>query len=52
MTPDIIFTDDAIDILLSITDFIENKWTVKEADQFLEKVHKTLDLTAKKPLYV
>jgi plasmid stabilization system protein ParE len=49
MILDIIFTDDAIDILLSITDFIENKWTEKEADKFLEKVHKTLDLTSKNP---
>ncbi|MEP6611083.1 MAG: type II toxin-antitoxin system RelE/ParE family toxin [Mucilaginibacter sp.] len=49
MTLDIIFTDDAIDILLSITDFIENKWTSKEADRFLERVHKVLGLTAKNP---
>lgn len=49
MKLNIIFTDDAIDILLSITEFIENKWTRKEADKFLDKVHKTLDLTSKNP---
>jgi plasmid stabilization system protein ParE len=49
MSLGIIFTDDAIDILLSITDFIENKWSLKQADKFLAKVHKTLDLTSKNP---
>ena len=34
MTLNITFTDDAIDILLCITNFIENKWSLKEANQF------------------
>ena len=49
MSLEIIFTDDATDILLSITDFIENKWSSKQADKFLEKVYKTLDLLSKNP---
>jgi plasmid stabilization system protein ParE len=49
MSRRIIFSDDAIEILLSITNYIENKWGARQADKFLEKVDKTLDLTSKNP---
>jgi plasmid stabilization system protein ParE len=49
MSLKIIFTDDATNILLSITNFIDNKWGVKEGEKFLEKVHKTLDLVSNHP---
>jgi plasmid stabilization system protein ParE len=49
MSRRIIFSDDAIEILLSITNYIENNWGSRNADKFLAKVHKTLDLTSKNP---
>lgn len=49
MSLKITFTDDATDILLSIVAFIENKWSKKEGEKFLTKVHKTLDLVAEHP---
>jgi|SRR5579872_1209360 len=47
MNLEIIFTDDASYMLLSITNFIENKWGKKQAEKFLSKVYKTLDLISK-----
>jgi plasmid stabilization system protein ParE len=49
MNLEIIFTDDASYMLLSITNFIENKWGKKQAEKFLSKVYKTLDLISKQP---
>ena len=49
MSLKIIFTDDATDILLSIADFIENKWSLKQAEKFLQKTYKTLDLLSDHP---
>jgi plasmid stabilization system protein ParE len=49
MSLKITFTDDASDMLLSIVNFIENKWSLKQAEKFLEKTHKTLDLVSKHP---
>ena len=45
----IVFSADALEILLSIINQIENNWGSGQSDKFLEKVHKTLDLTAKNP---
>jgi len=45
----IVFSDDATETLLLITGHIRNNWGSRQADKFLEKVHKTLDLTAKNP---
>jgi hypothetical protein len=44
MSLKIIFTDEATDILLSTTSFTENKWSLKQADKFLEKTYPILDL--------
>jgi plasmid stabilization system protein ParE len=49
MSRQIVFTDDGIDTLLSIKNFIENKWGVKQAEKFLEKTYKTLALAAEYP---
>ncbi len=49
MSLKIIFTDKATDILLSITNFIENKRSLKQADKFLEKTYQVLDLVSKNP---
>jgi plasmid stabilization system protein ParE len=45
----IVFSDDAIEILLSITNYIENNWGTKQADKFLDKVYKTLFLASGNP---
>jgi plasmid stabilization system protein ParE len=45
----IVFSADALEILLSIINQIENNWGSRQSDKFLENVHKTLDLTAKNP---
>ena len=49
MSLEIIFTDDASEMLLSITNFIESKWGAKQADKFLSKTYKTIDLISKQP---
>jgi len=49
MSLKVIFTDDATDILLSIANFIENKWGLKQAEKFLKKTYKTLDLISDHP---
>jgi plasmid stabilization system protein ParE len=49
MSLKIIFTDDASDMLLSIVNFIENKWSLKQAEKNFEKTYKTLDLVSKHP---
>ena len=49
MSLDIIFTDDATEMLLSITNLIESKWGAKQAEKFLSKVYKTIDLISKQP---
>jgi len=45
----IIFSDDAAEILVTIAELIENKWSKKETKKFLEKVHKTLALVSTQP---
>jgi len=45
----IIFTDDAIDILISIVNFIEAGWGVKHGEKFLTRTYKILDLISKDP---
>jgi plasmid stabilization system protein ParE len=45
----ITFTDDATETLLSVAYFIENKWSIKQADEFLDKTYKVLDLVAQQP---
>ncbi len=49
MSLQFIFTDVAIDILKSITNFIENKWGKKKADKFLEQVYKKTNLVSQNP---
>lgn len=49
MSRKIIFSDDAIETLLSTTNFIESKWNSRLAEKFLEKVYKTLTLAAENP---
>jgi len=50
MSRKIIFSDDAIETLLSTTNFIESKWNSRLAEKFLEKVYKTLTLAAENPI--
>ena len=45
----IIFTDDAIDILISIVNFIEAGWGVKHGEKILTRTYKILDLISKDP---
>jgi plasmid stabilization system protein ParE len=45
----IIFSDVAAEMLVTIGDFIENKWSKKESYKFLEKVHKKISLVAIQP---
>ena|ERR1700748_1060814 len=45
----IVFSDVATDMLVSIAEFIENKWSSKQAKEFLEKVDKTINLAAEHP---
>ncbi|MFI5159693.1 MAG: type II toxin-antitoxin system RelE/ParE family toxin [Sphingobacteriales bacterium] len=49
MILEIIFTDDASEMLLSITNFIASKWGEKQAEKFLTKVYRTVDLISKQP---
>jgi plasmid stabilization system protein ParE len=49
MSLQISFTDDGIDTLTSIKNFIENKWGSKQAEKFLLKSFKTLMLAAEYP---
>ena len=49
MSLEIVFSDVAVEMLLTIADFIENKWSKKQSDEFLEKVHKTIGLASKQP---
>jgi plasmid stabilization system protein ParE len=46
---EVVFSDVAIDMLISIGEFIENKWSPTQTNKFLEKVHKTIDLASKHP---
>ncbi|MFI5137775.1 MAG: type II toxin-antitoxin system RelE/ParE family toxin [Sphingobacteriales bacterium] len=45
----IVFSDVAAEMLVTIGELIENKWSKKEAYKFLEKVHKTFGLIATQP---
>lgn len=45
----VVFTDEATEILLYITNFIESGWGAKAASKFLKKAYKTIDLVAKNP---
>jgi plasmid stabilization system protein ParE len=49
MSLEIIFTDDASEMLLSIIRLIESKWGAKQAERFLSKTYKTIDLISKQP---
>ena len=46
---DVKFSPEATDTLLSIVSFIENKWSVKTADQFTIKVYKVIDIISNNP---
>jgi len=43
------FSVHATDTLLSIVSFIESKWSIKVADEFIEKAYKTIDSIAAQP---
>lgn len=45
----IVFSEDAIDTLLSTISFIENNWNSRQAEKFLEKLYKTLTLASQNP---
>jgi|SRR3569833_2152592 len=49
MSLEIIFTDDASAMLLSITNLIENKWGPKQAEKFLSKTYRIIDTISKQP---
>ncbi|RZJ98752.1 MAG: type II toxin-antitoxin system RelE/ParE family toxin [Flavobacterium sp.] len=46
---ELIFTDEATEMLVSVSLFIEQKWSLKEADKFLAQAYKTFDLLLKHP---
>jgi len=45
----VVFSDVAVDMLISIGEFIENKWSLKQTHEFLLKVHKTINLVSEQP---
>ena len=45
----IVFSADALEILLSIVNYIQSNWGSRQSEKFLEKLHKTLDLVSKNP---
>lgn len=49
MALEIIFSEDAIETLISTTSFIENRWGARQVDNFLEKVFKILILASENP---
>ena len=49
MSLSVVFTDDATEMLLLITGHIENRWSKKEAEKFLKKACKTINLVAGNP---
>ncbi|WP_295672766.1 type II toxin-antitoxin system RelE/ParE family toxin [uncultured Mucilaginibacter sp.] len=49
MSRSVIFTDDALEILLSIKNYIAGEWGSRQADKFLMRVDKVLKLTAENP---
>jgi len=50
MASKIVFSDDAIETLISTASFIENKWGEKHVYKFLDRVDKILSLAAENPL--
>ena len=45
----IVFSANALEILLSVINYIERNWGSRQSEKFLEKVHKALDLASKNP---
>lgn len=46
---ELVFTDKASDMLISVALFIEQKWNLKQADKFLLKAYQTFDLILEHP---
>lgn len=46
---ELIFTNKATEMLISVALFIEQKWNLKEAEKFLSKAHQTFNLILKFP---
>jgi plasmid stabilization system protein ParE len=46
---ELVFTDKATEMLISVTLFIEQKWNLKQADQFLLKAYQIFDLIIEHP---
>lgn len=46
---ELVFTDKASEMLISVALFIEQKWNLKQADKFLLKAYQTFDLILEHP---
>ncbi|TKB98026.1 type II toxin-antitoxin system RelE/ParE family toxin [Pedobacter cryotolerans] len=46
---ELVFTDKATEMLVSVALFIEEKWNLKEAEKFLLKAYQTFDLLLEHP---
>lgn len=46
---ELVFTDEATEMLVSVSLFIEEKWNLKQAEKFLAQAFKTFDLLLQHP---
>ncbi len=49
MNREILFSDEAIDMLISVSSFIEDKWSKSTADKFLKLAYKTFETVSNQP---
>lgn len=47
---ELVFTDEATDMLVSVALFIEQKWSLQHAEKFLSQAYQTFDLILTHPL--
>ena len=49
MSLEILFTDEASDMLVAVSTFIENKWGGNTANKFLDTAYQTFETVAQQP---
>jgi plasmid stabilization system protein ParE len=45
----IVFTNEATEMLVAVSLFIEQKWSLNQAEKFLKQAHYTFELVSKNP---
>ena len=50
MVQKIIWSPESIDSYISILEYLEGKWTEREMDNFISRVHEKLDILKQQPL--